>query len=78
MELSQNVAVMATVAYILADMDERLGGPPSQVRPAQGAAATQRRRWMELDARMRPEWSRVEIELSPNTVRVWRVLGRAR
>jgi Zn-dependent M28 family amino/carboxypeptidase len=27
-ELSQNVAVMATVAYILADMPERIGGPP--------------------------------------------------
>ncbi len=28
-ELSRNVAVMATVAYILADMPERVGGPPT-------------------------------------------------
>ncbi len=26
-ELSQNLAVLATVAYILADMPDRLGGP---------------------------------------------------
>jgi len=28
-ELSRNVAVMATVAYVLADMPERVGGPPT-------------------------------------------------
>jgi hypothetical protein len=27
-ELSQNVAVMAVAAYVIADMEERLGGEP--------------------------------------------------